>query len=332
MVSTVKTRPNHYEMLGLKPTASRDEIDDAFARAMRRPHLMTEVAEIGIAFDTLRSASKRRAYDETLGLRREPEPRPAPPAMSFRVSARLAAIASTEPAALHPQPPAPIADPVPYLKPAPQSPPESLFEMLRGAADADFAPHKLAREDRKERAGEWRYPALGLGAVLLGVVLVAAWAGAHAQDSAGAGAPATALSVKHRAAVVAPSDAVPVPQAVAESAVPPAESPTRRAHSRRAPASGSRLAGIDQTLAKPPPGEAGSDQVPDAPAQAAAVPAALPLSGAVIARTIDRIGYACGSVASAAPAGEPGAYKITCSSGQSYQAKPVHGRYRFRRW
>jgi hypothetical protein len=58
----------------------------------------------------------------------------------------------------------------------------------------------------------------------------------------------------------------------------------------------------------------------------------LPLSNAVIARTIDRIGYACGEVASAAPADGEGVFKITCSSGQVFQAAPVSGRYRFRRW
>jgi hypothetical protein len=53
----------------------------------------------------------------------------------------------------------------------------------------------------------------------------------------------------------------------------------------------------------------------------------------VVARTIDRIGYSCGGVASTSPVeGEaPGVFKVTCTSGQSYQAKPVNGRYRFRR-
>jgi hypothetical protein len=62
------------------------------------------------------------------------------------------------------------------------------------------------------------------------------------------------------------------------------------------------------------------------------VAASLPLPKSVIARTIDRIGYACGSVASAtAVDGTEGVYKINCTSGQSYQASPVHGRYHFRR-
>jgi hypothetical protein len=64
----------------------------------------------------------------------------------------------------------------------------------------------------------------------------------------------------------------------------------------------------------------------------APVAASLPLSNRVIARTIQRIGYPCGEVAStAALDGAPGAFKVTCTSGHAYQARPVRGRYHFRR-
>jgi hypothetical protein len=59
----------------------------------------------------------------------------------------------------------------------------------------------------------------------------------------------------------------------------------------------------------------------------------MPLSNATIARTIARIGYSCGQVASTeAVEGESGVIKVTCTSGQSYRAAPVRGRYHFRRW
>ena len=58
MVSTVKSRPNHYETLGLKPTASGEEIAAAFALQMRLSHPVSTVAQIGIAFD-LRSEKER---------------------------------------------------------------------------------------------------------------------------------------------------------------------------------------------------------------------------------------------------------------------------------
>jgi hypothetical protein len=70
----------------------------------------------------------------------------------------------------------------------------------------------------------------------------------------------------------------------------------------------------------------------DAPA-AQPVAASLPLPNSVIARTIERIGYSCGAVSSTAAVegAAPGTFKVTCSSGQSYQAAPVRGRYHFRR-
>jgi hypothetical protein len=62
-------------------------------------------------------------------------------------------------------------------------------------------------------------------------------------------------------------------------------------------------------------------------------PAAMPLPDSVVARTIGRIGYACGEVASTtAVDGAPGVFKITCTSGHSYRAAPVRGRYHFKRW
>ena len=65
---------------------------------------------------------------------------------------------------------------------------------------------------------------------------------------------------------------------------------------------------------------------------AASRSASLPLSKATIARTIGRIGYACGSVAStSAIDGQSGAFKVTCTSGDSYRASQVRGRYHFKR-
>jgi hypothetical protein len=56
----------------------------------------------------------------------------------------------------------------------------------------------------------------------------------------------------------------------------------------------------------------------------------LPLSHAAIAHTIGRIGYPCGRVASTSQI-LGGMFKVTCTSGDSYRAAPVHGRYRFKR-
>ena len=74
MANSVKSRPNHYEVLGLSPTASQEEINRAFVREMgmfgARP--VAAAAQIGAAFEVLRNAEKRRDYDRALGLGREP--------------------------------------------------------------------------------------------------------------------------------------------------------------------------------------------------------------------------------------------------------------------
>jgi hypothetical protein len=61
----------------------------------------------------------------------------------------------------------------------------------------------------------------------------------------------------------------------------------------------------------------------------------LPLPGAVVARTIEKIGYPCGRIASSArieaQTGET-AYRITCTSGDTYRANNKSGRFRFRKW
>jgi hypothetical protein len=61
--------------------------------------------------------------------------------------------------------------------------------------------------------------------------------------------------------------------------------------------------------------------------------AKLPLPDRIVVRTIERIGYPCGSVASTvAMAGEQsGVFKVRCASGHSYRATPVNGLYHFRR-
>ena len=80
MGSTVKLRPNHYEVLGLTPGASGDEIAQAFAKALSdlRPRPFGSLAEVTVAYEILRDRSKREAYDISLGLKPKPKP-PAPP-------------------------------------------------------------------------------------------------------------------------------------------------------------------------------------------------------------------------------------------------------------
>lgn len=94
---------------------------------------------------------------------------------------------------------------------------------------------------------------------------------------------------------------------------------------------------LSQQAAGPPPAIDGPsmDSVPvEAPATATPEPvpaaAALPLSSATIARTIERIGYPCGKVGSTAQGSGAGVFTVNCTSGHAYRASPVRGRYRFR--
>lgn len=349
MISTVKTRLNHYELLGLKPSASDEEIAQAFARAMRLPHLMTEVAQIGIAFDTLRNRAKRRAYDEALGLWPEPKPVPAPPAMSFRISARLAALASPGPiepagAVAVPRPVDPLHRPALPMNAEVRS--ETLEPLLQPVIPDFPTPSGVPAGDSGDRAIDWKYPAFAIGFVVLAVVLIGAWAGAHAQDSDVPKQPEPAMAVAHpagrpmeKALDVVGARASREPAAERASAAPISSVASHVRHApepRRTTDSGDRLAEVGRSTEGAPSEvapAAGPSDLPGA-APASAVAATLPLPKALIARTIEHIGYSCGAIASAtAVEGEaPGVYKITCTSGQSYQAKPVRGRYHFRRW
>jgi hypothetical protein len=158
--------------------------------------------------------------------------------------------------------------------------------------------------------------------VILGIVLIGASTGAHAKDpqlnppgSTPAVAVPAANSSSDRVTEQSPSSSVGEPEYISPEVI---ERARQRIRAR---------ASVD--LLRPR-----SAQGADSGQQASALAPELPLPNRVIARTIERIGYACGAVASATPLGgdEPGAYKVTCTSGHSYQARPVNGRYHFRRW
>ena len=320
MDSNVRMRQNHYQTLGLKPTATEDEVAEGFVRAMRLPHLTAEVAQIGLAFNTLRNRAKRRAYDEALGLTVEPQSHVAPAAMSFRISGHFGAVGPASLAQLNQR--------------RPQREAADLEVILPQLAIPEFL---TAGANRKPSARvgkqviQWKHPAFALGSLILGVVVIAAWAGANAADAAPkekqsaltvALPPAKTKSNKVQVPVSSSSD-VADPEFISPEVI-------ERVHQRiQARASARRLAERGRSL------ESATSGAPEAIGeQAAAVRANMPLPNSVIARTIERIGYACGAVASAAAVDgdEPGTYKVTCTSGQSYQARPVGGRYHFKRW
>ena len=82
MTDPVKTLPNHYETLGLTPSATEREIEQALAATSRKHIEEPWVSEadwrergrhIRMARETLRDPAKRREYDAALGHAGEPE-------------------------------------------------------------------------------------------------------------------------------------------------------------------------------------------------------------------------------------------------------------------
>jgi hypothetical protein len=171
-----------------------------------------------------------------------------------------------------------------------------------------------------------------VGALFVGVAMIGAGLGWYASRGI---APAEAEE----------AIAVPMPNTAAPVANPPTPLPNeakaipeRRARPAAAAAQTPRAAPPPEPI---PSNEKRAEEVPDLPSeqvaalvsQAEDARATIPLPDAVVARTIRRIGYACGEIASTtAVDGARGVFKVTCSSGDSYKATPVHGRYHFRRW
>jgi len=340
MASTVKTRPNHYEVLGLTPTASSDEIARAFAMEISifRPHGFGGIAEVTVAYETLRNPARRRAYDSALGLNAKREPEPAHLLSSSGVGG-ASFLGRPGPFAEPAEPPAKsettpfiaaapreLASPEPLRKTAeaatPQPQPQPRFEALSTSEDADLG---------EEGSTPWKRIGIAAGGVALAVGILGAWAGWMTGNGA--------VPQPDRAAKVAlpPPTTFAVGDPAQAGAALPVEQP-RAARPKRptlaaAPPErhrpASRLASLDEQLAEPVAAPADAPATEAAPVTTAA--ASLPLSNGVIARTIARIGYPCGEVASTTAGSNPGVFTVTCTSGHSYQAAPVRGRYHFRR-
>jgi len=381
MVSAVGTRPNHYEVLGLTPAASDDEISEAFAKLMSmfRARPIAAIAQLSAAFETLRNPAKRRAYDRSLGLGEEAAPRPRAWAIAAKHGGTAFFDIPAEPAApppSSPMPAAPSVDPEARVE-RPAEPRVASFiaaslrepvrEETRQASlptrpqpDPVPAPEVKAEPKLEPRLEDilaaaratipdeaaavsidWKRTGSVAGALVLGVGLIGAWAGisagGDAADSQGVTVALPSASNAPKVAAVVPSadETARRPQAQLHAQV--AATPAKRPVLRQQPVAfeNSALDQVASVTSVPQNGESldsAVEQAVAAPAPAQAVPASMPLPNRVIARTIERIGYSCGEVAStSAVEGSAGAFNVTCTSGQSYRAAPVHGRYRFKR-
>jgi hypothetical protein len=345
MESSVRPRPNYYDMLGLSPAATQEEIGRAFGKAMGMfaAHGAQAAAQLGIAFETLRDPARRRAYDAVLGVRREPEPRQWTMSVPGQTTRGLVAQPPVRPASETLARLQRLAEPEPLTRAEPQvepcEPAESKITLQ--AIDA------VART-RDMPVIEWKRPVLTVAALFVAAGLIGALAGSSLLDSQPVPQGRTRPIFGRVATKAPPAGSVAAP------ATAPAPVPTlaearqtviapRARHGRAAlqveaapavlPAQAQSEGSASAT------GQAAdmSTGAGDAPVASSAVgtiaASGLPLAASVMAKTIERIGYACGSVASASAAdGAAGVYKVTCTSGDTYRAAPVSGRYHFRRW
>jgi hypothetical protein len=348
MVSTVTARPSHYETLGVKPTATSEEIERAFSQNLLRPRAFGGLAEVSIAYETLRDPAKRREYDDSIGVRPEPLPPTARPhEVQFSGSAQflLSAFAASreprsEPAAAPPPAPAPaiVAEPrtAEFIAASLREPEPSAGPLYEPAS------HPFRRGESEEGPVRWKRTAMILGAPVIAVALAGAWAGSIVGNNAAEAEPSD------EAVTVALPKAKP--EGGREESAAPAWTATesqanRRRHAavatpRREGSAGSQPRALsDRELDELQPVNVGarSSAFGDGTTlaeEASTAAASMPISNASIARTLARVGYSCGQVVSTAAVASdtPGIFKVTCASGHSYRAAPVNGRYRFGRW
>ena len=236
-----------------------------------------------------------------------------------------------------------VPEPVVVEPPAPvEAKPEPVFPEVPRSFVSQAGPVEFSFPVAEESQIPWKKLGIGAGAMIAAGAILGAWAGPNAEEAV---EPASARP----GVTMALPEAKPSADALADEAPAPAfavnalrtRQPARpnvavaEADALPAPAAGdvtpspttrtqTSLAQVEEAIADIPAAQA---------PETAPVQASLPLPNRVIARTIHQIGYSCGNVSSStAVDSAAGVFKVTCSSGQSYRAAPVNGRYRFKRW
>lgn len=354
---SVRTLSNHYETLRVAATATTAEIAEAFSSQMRqvrvRPDMtVARIAQLSLAYETLRDPARRSAYDSSIGLKQEP---PAPKA----VSAAPFVVGSYGPARIR-QTPSSVARKAEPARPG--APSEARVAAFIAASLREPPPQpepEAEPQPAPARATAWEPPLpdvtetaaapvlidrnranIAAGLVGLGVLAIAvSLPKANADRLTAPVASAQAVTVGLPPATPVQDYVVPPPAAVAErhdiapieakaepAPTPEASQDTAQEAVAAPPAEITTAEATSQSLAAETTSEA------PAPTPAAQVAEAkMPLPNATVARTIERIGYSCGSVSSVVADSGPGVFKVTCSSGDSYRAAPIGGRYHFHR-
>ena len=347
MASQAGLLSNHYDVLGLSPSASQDEIGGAFARALARfaAHPVAAKLHLYEAFGVLREPDKRRAYDRSIGLEAEIPTHftylvPPGSGSTFSVAARAVSVE-----------PEPVAAPVAAIETvrptvehveAEEADLRQLVETIR--ADGRAGKDALRRSERQPQ--DWRRMGIAAGALILGAGLIGGIAGVSANEPSSedvlADTPPTPSAYLKGSAPSRDFDAEAEAQVRAENqAAARIAAPVKNERTISPLLVPPELQGatvpkpaVVVAEAKPEPMAVASavDPLAPEPEAASAVTAArMPLPNATIARTIEKIGYPCGAVASIAPV-EGAVFKVNCSSGHAYRAAPTGGRYRFKKW
>jgi curved DNA-binding protein CbpA len=193
----VRSRPNHYETLGLSPSASDEEIAEAFAHKMSalRWHPVGAKAPVCIAYETLRDAAKRRAYDRSLGL----IPKSAPRQWGFAVTPQRWAFIAAEPLGAAPPP-------EPHVTAAPEPVERRIEEML--AAEEGEQEYSAYGEDR---GPSWKKPAVAVAGFVIAAGIIGALAGLSVKEDAGSAQAEPAAAVGRAPPKPQPAAADPAP-------------------------------------------------------------------------------------------------------------------------
>ncbi len=171
MVSSVQSRPSHYDTLGVATSAGDEEIKQAFAKKMTlfaaRP--LGATAQVIGAYETLTDPVRRRNYDRTLGLLEEPQ-RPKPAFSIPRAWQPFTVSVHTE--LMDEAPRRTVREPNPGVvarlhKEQPRA--EPLIQQVLAA--------RKEAPDTVDYPSQWKGPALTLGGLVLGAGALGAMAG-----------------------------------------------------------------------------------------------------------------------------------------------------------
>jgi TonB family protein len=181
MLDSSKTRPNHYETLGLTPSATSDDIDKAFAARMKMRTTIPEEPDdyplrLREAYKTLHDPFWRRIYDAELGLGSEPRSEPVlshpPQAADEQRVAPFIAAALREPASRTESADSPNFILVPDPQDSEPAVEQSLEPHIAGYGSLDPIEGESTGPDARARPSEWNRMGVGTGVAVLSVGLL----------------------------------------------------------------------------------------------------------------------------------------------------------------